>query len=98
MKIPCETNERTNPCGESPFISGWGTNIPHKPYLHVKIVDLMANKTFFDQYINICTINKQPGLNIFVRYLNEQLKSSANFELACPLPKVCLYYSIDFIE
>lgn len=42
-------------------------------------------------------MEKQPGLNIFVRFVTEQLKESTNFKFDCPVRKVIIFCSIFLI-
>lgn len=88
MTTPCETNERSHPCGESPSFVMWGVVNPPQPYFHLQITDLNTNKSFYDQYVNVCTLEKEAGLKIFVRFFRDQFKESSNFEFGCPLPRV----------
>lgn len=88
MKIPCVVNDRSNPCRETPSLSAWGIVDPLQPYFYYRIFDLKANKTFFEQYVNICSLEKQAGLKIILRLFLEQIKESSNLILECPLPMV----------
>ena len=85
LEVKCKTNSRKNPCKLSPTISGHLMTDLNRPYIIVKNI---YSKRTLDQAVNVCSIAKQPGLNIFVRLLYETIKENINFKIECPLKKV----------
>lgn len=86
--MTCEINTKQNPCPNSPEVKARLLVDLQRPYFHIQGKDLKDDKVVVDQIINICTISKQPGLDLFVKPVFEMIKKNLNFELACPFKKV----------
>lgn len=56
--------------------------------MYFKGIDSKSGKSFLEQNLNLCSLTKQPGLNIFVRLLYEQMKENINFKVECPFKTV----------
>ena len=84
----CKENTRSNPCGYAPKIKlQLLADLVH-PYAHVQGFDLMNNKTVVDQVVNVCTMLKHTGLDIFLKIMFELLVKNFQFEMKCPFKNV----------
>lgn len=84
----CESSNRESPCGITPVVKVNLTEDLNGPIVYLRVYELSTNKTLIKQTLNVCSMTKQPGLNIFVRFVSEQLKESTNFKFECPVRKV----------
>lgn len=86
----CETNTKQNPCIYAPSVKvALLTDLDH-PYLHVHATK--GDKVIVDQTLNICTIAKQSGLDLFGKLVLDMLQNNLNFELNCPFKKVKQFF------
>lgn len=86
MTFKCVNNTKENPCNFSPKVSGYLTKRLDRPYVHFRGFDEISNKSFLEQKLSLCSVEKQIGLNIFIRSLIDQVKEHIKFD--CPINTV----------
>lgn len=89
----CEVSTKSSPCNITPNIKLTLKEDLNRPTLFIRVSELSTNKTLLQQMMNVCSMSKQPGLNIFVRFIRDQLQESTNFKFECPIRKVAFEMS-----
>src|SRR5690349_10051302 len=84
----CDVNIKKNPCLWSPKTTLFLTTELHDLYIQVRVESQRKRKFLVRQDLSFCSMEKYPGLNLFVRLVFDQLKSKINFKFECPLKKV----------
>lgn len=88
LTLKCNENTRLDPCLRSPHIKFFLTSEIVRPYVFLTGTHAASSKIVLKQVVNVCSLLRDPGLNIFVRVVYEALKENINFDLHCPLKKV----------
>lgn len=86
----CEVNSRTQPCNFSPHLTFFLLTELKRPYLHFKGIERATNRTFMEQFVDLCAVYKAGFgfMGIFVQVFMEVTKGYVNFDFKCPLKKV----------
>lgn len=87
LKHKCELNTRQSPCSFMPVTKVSLLVDLERPYVHIQGRDLSLDRVVMDQTVNVCLLNKQPGLDLFVKLIYEMLRKNINFDLKCPFRK-----------
>lgn len=86
MIFKCPINSPEDPCKFTPKISGVLLQNLVRPYIYFRGFDVTSNKTFLEQKLSLCSVDKKAGLNIFIRLLLDQVTEFIKFD--CPIQKV----------
>lgn len=88
LDVQCDVNTQEKPCKVTPEFRGYLITELPRLYVIFKSSDVSRKKVYYNYALNVCSIARQPGLNLFTRLLFEQLKESVNHSFECPLKKV----------
>lgn len=75
-------------CDEFPSFKVFLTTPLERAFLFFSIKGLADGKSVVNKTINVCSMEKNPGLNLFVRTYFEAFKPQVNFEFKCPFTPV----------
>jgi len=59
-----------------------------RPYIFTSVIDTETKKAINEQQLNVCSMGKNPGLNLFVRLFYDAIQDKINFAIDCPFKQV----------